>query len=375
MNWIREALAHLQAIDRKRELRSLVPIDARRALLDGREVRVFCGNDYLGLSHHPDVRAAASRVSASHGMGPRGSALICGHTDAHRALERDLAALKGAEDALVFPTGFAANMGVLTALGSEGTAVFSDALNHASIIDGCRLARGQVSVYGHRDMADLDRLLSESDAKRKVIVTDTVFSMEGTWAPLAAIVELKRRHDAVLVIDEAHATLVHGAGGGGIAEACGVADEVEFQVGTLSKAVGALGGYVATTSEARSWLLNVARSYVFSTALPLPVVIAAREALAVAGREPEIRSALADRVAQLSDGIGMPLASPIASIVLGTEERALQASAALLEEGLLVPAIRPPTVPAESARLRVALSAAHSEADVADLLAALAMIS
>jgi 8-amino-7-oxononanoate synthase len=375
VNWIREELANLQAIDRLRELRSLTPLDARRVLLEGREVRVFCGNDYLGLSQHPDVRAAAAAASQAHGMGPRGSALICGYTEEHRLLERDLAALKGASDALVFPTGFAANMGVLTALGGEDTAFFSDALNHASIIDGCRLARGDVSVYAHGDTADLDRLLSASTAARKIIVTDTVFSMEGTLAPLESIVALKRQHGAVLVIDEAHATLVHGAEGGGVAEAAGVAGEVEFQVGTLSKAVGALGGYVATSSEARSWLLNVARSYVFSTALPLPVVAAAREALAVVRRTPQIRRDLQDRIAQLSEGLGMALDSPIASIVLGTEERALQASASLLEAGLLVPAIRPPTVPPESARLRIALSAAHTQDDVADLLAALAAIS
>ena len=375
MNWIHEALQNLQRVDRLRDLRTLVPLDARRALLDGREVRLFCGNDYLGLSQHPDVREAMSQASERHGMGPRGSALICGHTEEHRGLEADLAELKGSEAALVFPTGFAVNLGVLAALGGPETAFFSDALNHASIIDGCRLAHGTVSVYRHRDVADLERLLSESSAGRKVIVTDTIFSMEGSWAPLAELVELKNRQGAILVIDEAHATLVHGPGGGGVADALGLAGDIEFQVGTLSKAVGAQGGYVATSAPARKWLLNTARSYVFSTALPLPVVVAARAALSVARRDPSLRETLRARIAQLSEDLGTPLTSPIASIVLGAEERALEASAQLLEEGLLVPAIRPPTVPVGSARLRVALSAAHSEQDVADLGRALKRIS
>ena len=371
MSWADDALKALEAVGRRRHVRALRPLGPTSVSWAGHAIQLFSGNDYLGLSAHPAVKEAMVRASESVGMGPRGSALICGYTEDHERLENTLARLKETEASLLFPTGYAANLGVLTALGSDDTTFFSDALNHASIIDGCRLARGKVSVYRHRDVAHLAELLASSQAPRKVVVTDAIFSMEGTLAPLEDIAALSRAHDAFLVTDEAHATLVFGDQGGGLVNLLGLSDQVDFQVGTLSKAVGALGGYVATSRANRELLLNTARSYIFSTALPIVVVAGAQAAIDLASSDPSFRNALWDRVGTLADGLDTLLHGPIASIVLGDERAAVDASVRLLEAGFHVSAIRPPTVPPGTSRLRIALSAAHSDADVHDLLAAL----
>ena len=371
VSWAQEALAALETAGRRRYVRALQPVSPVRVRWNGHSIRLFSGNDYLGLSAHPRVKAALVEAGETIGMGPRGSALICGYTAPHDALERSIAALKQTEAALVFPTGYAANLGLLTALGSENTAFFSDALNHASIIDGCRLAKGAVSVYRHRDPEDLRRRLRASDAERKVIVTDTVFSMEGTCAPLEALAGIAKEENALLVVDEAHATLVLGDRGGGLVDALGLADSVDFQVGTLSKAVGALGGYVATTAAQREWLLNTARSYIFSTALPVPIVVGAQAAITEAVENPAHRLRLWDHMRRFGDAIGQSLTSPIASLVLGEERTALDASVRLMEAGFYVSAIRPPTVPEGTCRLRIALSALHTDEDIGALVDAM----
>lgn len=372
--WLAQALARLDGAEQRRSLHAISPSGAVGARRDGRDLVLFATNDYLGLSVHPEVRAAASEAALAHGMGPRGAALVAGYTDAHRDLEEALARLERTESALLFPTGFAANSAVIAALADNELEVFSDALNHASIVDGCRMARrggATVTIYPHRDVARLEELLTASRARRKLVVTDAVFSMDGTLAPLVELVALRERHGALLVVDEAHATLVFGPGGGGLADALGVADAVDIHVGTLSKAFGALGGFAATTRVLRDWLLNRARPFVFSTALPLPVVAAARAALDVATRSSEVRDRLWARVAQLASALGRRLECPVVPIAAASEAHALAASRALLERGLFVPAIRPPTVPAGSSRLRIALSAAHTEAQVARLALAL----
>jgi len=372
--WVAEALATLQADGRMRALRPVDPVDAVTVRLDGRRLKLFSSNDYLGLSSHPEVRTAASSAAAQVGMGPRGAALVCGHTTEHAALERELAALKGVESALLFPTGFQANLAVLGALGGPDATFFSDALNHASIIDGCRLGRPrQVQVYRHRDTADLARRLAACGTPRKVVVSDSVFSMEGRAAPLADLADLAEEHDATLVVDEAHATLVRGPAGAGLAAEVGVGDRVHFQVGTLSKAFGAQGGFVACDAPTRRWLLNVARPYIFTTALPLPVVAAARAALAIATRNDDLREALRINVERmgLALGVGPRDGSPIFPVVVGDNTAAVAESGRLLEAGFHVPAIRPPTVPEGTARLRIALSAAHAAADIEALAAAL----
>jgi len=373
--WLAQALARLDRAEQRRSLHAISPSGAVEARRDGRDLVLFATNDYLGLSVHPEVRAAASEAALAHGMGPRGAALVAGYTDAHRDLEEALARLERTESALLFPTGFAANSAVIAALADAELEVFSDALNHASIVDGCRMARrlgATVTVYPHRDTARLGELLTASRAGRKLVVTDAVFSMDGTLAPLVELVALRERHGALLVVDEAHATLVFGPHGGGLADALGVADGVDIHVGTLSKAFGALGGFAATTRVLRDWLLNRARPFVFSTALPLPVVAAARAALDVATRSSDVRDRLWARVAQLAGALGRRLECPVVPIAATSEAHALAASRALLERGLFVPAIRPPTVPAGGSRLRIALSAAHTEAQVARLASALA---
>ena len=372
--WVAEALGALEAQGRLRGLRPVEPIDAVTVRLGGRPLKLFSSNDYLGLSAHPEVRAAAAAAAAEVGMGPRGAALVCGHTTEHEALEAELASLKGVEAALLFPTGFQANLAVLGALGGPDVTFFSDALNHASIIDGCRLGRPKaVQVYRHRDAADLSRRLAACRTPRKVVVSDSVFSMEGRAAPLADLADLAEEHRATLVIDEAHATLVRGPGGGGLAAEVGVAGRVHFQVGTLSKAFGAQGGFVGCDAQRRRWLLNVARPYIFTTALPLPVVVAARAALAVATRDDRLRYALRANVARMAGALGAEAgdASPIFPVIVGDNAAAVADSGRLLEAGFHVPAIRPPTVPEGTARLRIALSAAHAAQEIDALAAAL----
>ena len=357
----------------------------------------FAGNDYLGLAGHPDVRRAAAAAAARFGMGSRGSPLVCGHSTLHERLERELAALKGAEAAALFPSGFAANTGVLAALaGRPDAAVFSDALNHASIVDGCRLAaRGgaDVRVFRHLDLADLERRLEGCDRPLKLVVTDSVFSMDGDLADLRGLAQLRARHGFLLMVDDAHGTLVLGGGaGGGAAQAAGVESDVDLAVGTLSKAFGAQGGFVACSALLKRLLVSRARPYIFSTALPLPSVAAALAALGVARREgPARRARLARNVRVLREALGTLAPegalgnagagagggalewrdSPIVPVVVGSEETALSAAAGLRARGFHVPAIRPPTVAPGTCRLRVTLSAAHSEGEVRALAEAL----
>jgi 8-amino-7-oxononanoate synthase len=363
----------------------MTPPAAVRGVVAGRDVTLFSTNDYLGLSAHPAVVAAARDALGRHGLGPRGSTLICGHTTLHAALEARIAALEGCEAAVLTPTGFAANAGLLAALAGPDVTIVSDALNHASIIDGCRLAAragARLAVVPHADLAGFERALDGSPAgHRKVVVTDGVFSMDGDMAPLGGadgLVALAAAHDALLVVDEAHATLAWGPGGAG-ALATAAADSATpldaaaaVRVGTLSKAVGALGGFVAGDAALCSWFVNHARPQIYSTALPVPVVTAATAALEVAGRERALQATLWRRVAALGAQLDVPLASPIVPWRLPAGCSAVEVAAQLLQrDGLHVGAIRPPTVPAGTERLRVALSAAHSEDDIKRLAAAL----
>jgi 8-amino-7-oxononanoate synthase len=375
--WLDAALQALGEASLRRTRLPVEPLDAVHVRVDGAPVTLFSGNDYLGLSAHPEVRRAASEAALAHGMGPRGSALICGYTGAHAALEGELARLKGTEAAVLTPTGFAANLSVLQALAGEDVAIFSDALNHASIVDGCRLARGSgalVQVYRHGDVAHLDALLGACSLPRRIIVTDAVFSMDGDLAPLPGLVAVKRRHDALLVVDDAHGTLVYGPSGGGVAEHFGVSDGVDVHVGTLSKAFGAQGGFVAASRGWCDWLVNRGRAQIYSTALPLPVVAAARAALRISTAEPEHRQRLWAHVARVGEALDLPCEGPIIAWVVGSPERALSASRALLEAGLHATAIRPPTVPEGTSRLRLTLSAAHAASDIDALTAAVSQL-
>lgn len=328
---------------------------------DGADVVSFASNDYLGLSAHPAVRAAAVEAAGRWGTGSTGSRLVVGTRPPHEGLEQELASWKQREAALVFPTGYAANLGVLSVLGGPDVTVCSDALNHASIIDGCRLGRSSVRVYRHRDVDHLDSLLADAPGRR-LVVTDTVFSMDGDVAPLDELREVCVRREALLVLDEAHGVL------GPHPVAAGDGPPTVL-VGTLSKTLGSLGGWVAGSRDVIDLLVNRARPFIFTTALTPPDTAAALAALRVL-RSAE-GDALRNRLRSLVDRVVAGHPSPIVPLVVGDEDRAVKLAAAMLERGLLVPAIRPPTVPRGTSRLRVTLSAAHTDSMLDRLLGAL----
>jgi 8-amino-7-oxononanoate synthase len=350
---------------RWRSVRTLADGSVRTRLSDGTEVVHFASNDYLGLSQHPAAAAAARAAIDRYGTGAGASRLIVGHRPVHEELEAALAAWKGTEAALVFPTGFAANLGVIGALVGAGsrhdTTVFSDELNHASIIDGIRAARSTYRVVPHVDLDSLDRALAERRTRHAVVVSDSVFSMDGDVAPVDELVELCARHDAVLVLDEAHAVLGP--------EPSARADCSVVRVGTLSKALGAVGGFVAGDRDLVDLCVNTSRSFIFTTASSPADTAAALAAVEIvtSPEGDELRARLRDHVERLRPGHP----SPIVPVVLGTEAAALAASAGLMDQGLLVPAIRPPTVAEGTCRLRVALSAAHTPDEVDRLAVAL----
>jgi len=354
-----------RASGRWRTIRPLADGSVRTSLADGTKVIHFASNDYLGLSQHPRVAAAAHAAIDRYGTGSGASRLIVGGRPAHEELEAALAAWKGTESALVFPTGFAANLGVLgaltTAAGADDTVILSDELNHASIIDGVRLARATSIVFPHSDLGRLEVLLRDRTARHALVVSDSVFSMDGDAADVEALVEICGRHDALLVLDEAHAVL-------GPATPSEPACDLVV-VGTLSKTLGSLGGFVAGPRAVIDRCINAARPFIFTTASSPADMAAATAAVGI------VTSAEGDAlVAQLRSNVdrlvpGHP--SPIVPVLLGTESRALEVSQALVDRGLLVPAIRPPTVAEGTCRLRIALSALHTSGDVDQLVDAL----
>jgi 8-amino-7-oxononanoate synthase len=334
----------------------------RRVRSDGRAVIAFASNDYLGLTQHAAVIEAAHAALDRWGTGSGAARLIVGSRPVHSELERELAAWKDAEAAVLFPTGFAANLGVLTTFGGPGVLVCSDELNHASIVDGTRLARGTVEVYPHRDLDALDALLRDrAPDRRALVVSDSVFSMDGDVADVDGLADLCAQHGALLVLDEAHAVLGPDLSSPGPAV---------LRVGTLSKTLGALGGFVAGPAALTQLVVNRARSYIFTTATSPADAAAALAALRVvrSTEGDDLRARLRANIEALRSGHP----SPIIPVVCGDEQRALDAARSLLELGLLVPAIRPPTVPVGTSRLRVALSAAHSIEQVVVLRDALA---
>lgn len=374
-------LASIRAAGRWRELRRIEgPVDTW-VTIDGMRVLALCSNNYLGLANHPGLASAAARAAETYGVGAGASRLISGSLAIHRDLETRLARFKHTESAVLFPTGYHANVGAITALVGRGDAVFSDQLNHASIIDGCRLSGAEVHVYPHADTGALDALLAaRSTARRRLVVTDSVFSMDGDHAPLREICRVAAAHDAMVMVDEAHATGVEGPTGAGLVEALGLGDVVTVQMGTLGKALGTAGAFVAGSSALIALLVNRARSFIYTTALPPPVVAAVDAALDVVEREPERRARLATIAATLRARLAAlgfeipPGAGPIIPVITGSSERALAWSRGLLERGVFVQAIRPPTVPDGTARLRVTLMATHTDEDLAHAVAAFAAL-
>lgn len=371
--WAQVALADLEARAQRRALAPLESPQGPVVRLGGRELLNFSSNDYLGLANAPEVVGAAREALLAHGVGAGASRLIVGDSAVHHELEARLARFVGAEAALLFNSGYAANQGALAALLGPGDVVFSDALNHASLIDGCRLTRARVVVYRHGDVEALEAALRATPGRRRLVATDAVFSMDGDVAPVRALRKVCDRHGAALLVDEAHATGVLGARGAGLCEAEGVTPDVH--VGTLSKALGGLGGFVAGSRALCDALVSLARPLVFSTGLPPALCAAALAALGeleTSGRRGALRERI-DRLAAGLQALGLPARgdSAVFSLVLGDEARALDASARLLERGVLVKAIRPPTVPPGTSRLRVSVTAAHTPAHVEVLLEAL----
>jgi len=350
-----------------------------RLMLDSRELVNFGSNDYLGLAADPRLTAAVAETIRQQGWGSGASPLITGHAEGHRLLERRLAEFEGTEAALVFSSGFAANAGCIPALVGRGDAVFSDRKNHASLLDGCRLSRADVRIYPHCDWHHLERLLAKAGKnRRRLIATDSLFSMDGDLAPLDRLAELAERNDAMLLVDEAHATGVFGRHGRGLAEQMGVEDRVHVRVGTLSKALGSAGGFVAGSRVLIEWLVNRARPYIYSTAGPAATAAAALAALDIVRDEPQRRERLLARAESLRGelvGQGWNIgnaAGQIIPLLVGEPARALKLAAELRERGLFVPAIRPPTVPEGESCLRLSLTSGHTEQMVAALLEALA---
>jgi 8-amino-7-oxononanoate synthase len=377
LGWIDAELEALAAKGLRRSLEPLASAQGAVVRVGGRSLVNLCSNDYLGLAGDPRLRRAAAEAAEAEGAGAGAARLVAGDLAIHGRLERRLAAAKGTEAALLFNSGYHANAGVPPALVGRADAIFSDVLNHASILDGCQLSRAALVRYRHLDVEELEGLLSRTRARRKLVVTDTVFGMDGDAAPLREIAELCDRHGAMLYVDEAHATGVLGPTGGGLAEALGVADRVDVHMGTLGKALGSFGAYVAGTRALVDWLVSRARTFVFTTALPPAACGAALAALDLVAAEPERRARLHVLSARMKAGLerlGFSMrgvVAPIFPVILGEEERALAASRALRERGFFVRAIRPPTVPRGTSRLRVSLTAGHDQAQVDGFLGAL----
>jgi 8-amino-7-oxononanoate synthase len=379
LGWIADEIDALRTAGLERPQRVRRGRQGRTVALDGHTLLNFGSNDYLGYAGDVRLAKAAAKASCAEGFGAGASPLVSGHSRAHDDLERAIAALLDVGAALVFPSGFAANAATLAALAGPGDFIASDARNHASIIDGCRLSRAEVGIYPHRDMATLDRLLAGATrARRRLVVSDTLFSMDGSRAPLADLCELARRHAAILVADEAHATGLFGDRGSGLVEETGCADGVHVRIGTLSKAIGAAGGFAAGHPALVHWLRHTARAWIFSTAHPPAVAAAAARGIQLVTAEPDRRRELAVRAAAFRARLaGARLDSgsaeaQIVPVVVGAPATAVTVAEALAAEGFFVPAIRPPSVPAGMSLVRASVCWHHTAEDLDRLAAALA---
>ncbi len=367
---IEARLAELTALGLHRRTRLVSGPQGPHVLLDGKPVLLLCSNNYLGLADHPKVREAASEAAMRWGVGAGASRLVSGTMTVHRRLEERVAEFKGQESALLFGSGYLANVGAISALARPGDVVFSDALNHASIIDGCRLSRAEVFIYDHCDPEHLAWGVRQAEGRGALIVTDTVFSMDGDVAPLQDIVAVAQRHRLRVLVDEAHATGALGPDGRGAVAEAGLEDHIDVIVGTLGKALGAYGAFVACQSSMSRFLLNAARTFIFSTALPPPAVAGALAALELLQDRPRLVQRLQSNSAALRTELGHQgfdvrgSTTQIVPLVIGDAERAVRVCEAALEAGVFAQAIRPPTVPAGTSRLRLAVMASHREEEL-----------
>ena len=363
-------LEAIKAAGRYRFLRTIETAQSPRVVLDGREVVLMCSNNYLGLADHPRLLRAAKEAIDRYGTSAVASRLVSGTMTLHEELEEALARFKGTQAALVFNCGYMANVGIVSSLLGPEDVVFSDELNHASIIDGCRLSRARVVVFPHKDMNALEALLKREKGRRRMIVVDGVFSMDGDIAPLPDMVELAEDYGALLMVDEAHGTGVLGERGAGTVEHFGLTDRVPIQMGTLGKALGGFGAYVAGSDVLREYLINRARSFIFTTALPPADMAVALEAVRIVWEEPQRRRRLHQNVVYLVDGLkslGFQVTNQgtaIIPVIIGPEDKTMDMSTKLLEYGVFVAGIRPPTVPPGTSRLRVTVMATHAQEDL-----------
>jgi len=370
MTDIEERLEELRELGLYRRMRMVSGPQGPRVLLDGKPVLLMCSNNYLGLADHPRVRQAAADAAMRWGVGAGASRLVSGNMTIHRRLEERLAAFEGSEACVLFGSGYLANLGMIPILAGAGGVVLSDRLNHASIIDGCRLARAETVVYDHCDTDHLAWALRQAEGREALIVTDSVFSMDGDVAPLGEIVELARRHGARVMVDEAHATGMLGAGGRGAVAEAGLEGEVDAVVGTLGKALGSYGAYVCCSASLAQYAINRARSLIFSTAPPPPAAAGALAALDLLEEQPrrvERLRANADCLRGELSREGFEVAgsaTQIIPLVIGDPELALRMCEAAIEEGVFAQAIRPPTVPEGTSRLRLAVMASHSRSEL-----------
>ena len=387
-SWLDEFPARIQELDHahlRRQRRVVTPDSGARLNVNGQAMLAFCSNDYLGLATHPALVQAACDGANADGVGSGGSPLVSGHSPANAALEQELAAFVGLRRALYFYAGYATNIGIIPALVGAGDAIFSDALNHACLIDGARLSRAQVHRYPHADLAVLDRELAQSSARRKLVISDAVFSMDGDSADIHGLLALCERHDALLLLDDAHGFGVLGPQGRGSLAQAGLygpkASHRVLYMATLGKAAGVAGAFVAGDDALVEWLLQKTRSYTFATAAPAMLASALRASLNLIGQEEWRRTHLKNMIARLRSGLTAGLRgsawqlsdsqTAIQPLLIGRNDEALAVMEDLRLRGIWVPAIRPPTVPEGTARLRIALSAAHTEADVDQLIDAL----
>ncbi len=369
LQWLDE---ELKAVKDRKLFRTLTELETGQLpeiSIEGKRYILLGSNSYLGLSVDPKVIAAARTALEKYGTGSGGSRLVSGSSDLHRELEDRIARFKNTEAAILFSSGYLANIGTISSLVGEGSIVYSDELNHASIIDGCRLSRAETKVYGHLDMNHLESLLSadENMKCKKLIVTDTVFSMDGDLAPIPDLVSLADKYGSMLMIDEAHATGVLGERGSGATEYFGVEDSVPVVMGTLSKAIGSLGGYIAGDRRLIEYIRNRVRSYIFDTSLPAPSLAASLAAIDIIEHEPERREYLWRLIKKFKQDLAtlglktLPSDSAIIPVLIGEVEPALRFAGVLRKHGVYTPAVRPPSVPQGMCRIRITLMAAHTD--------------
>jgi len=376
-SYIADELKDLEAAGLRRHRRMLESPQGARIVVDGKECMSFCSNDYLGLASHPALIEAAQSAAARYGVGAGASHLVSGHSVLHHELEAALAAFTGLPSALLFSTGYMANLGIVTVLAGRDDEIFADKLNHASLNDAVLLSRAKFTRYPHLDLAVLERRLAASRAKRKLVVTDAVFSMDGDMAPVPELLALCERHDALLVLDDAHGFGVLGRTGRGVLEHFSLPltphpSRIVYMA-TLGKAAGVFGAFVAGSVELTDYLVQRARSYIYTTATPPLLSAALSASLQLIEKEAWRRERLRELITVLRQGLKlrrwrlMDSATPIQPVIIGSNQETLAVSEALRERGIWVPAIRPPTVPKGEARLRISLSAVHSLEDVAQL--------